>query len=162
MYLHSSFTRADSFGLASPSASRAPDKIKTLNAIEPAGAPPPEKATSAVKTVPRLVVWGDYREPYERWNSVRPITLGSVIMAAAGKTPRTPFQAVSNRAVPDAASDKGVGMPKATTLVRDELAALAWQNTLGTAGGLSLHHEQVADRGPVRVRLSPSQSGASR
>jgi pimeloyl-ACP methyl ester carboxylesterase len=39
----------------------APDKIKALIAVEPSGAPDPAKVEVArVKTVPHLIVWGDF------------------------------------------------------------------------------------------------------
>jgi hypothetical protein len=41
-------------------------------AIEPAGAPDPDRVDMArLKAVPHLVVWGDYFDGYDRWNEIR-------------------------------------------------------------------------------------------
>ncbi len=46
----------------------APDKVKALIAIEPSGAPKPEAAGGGkLKTVPHLVVWGDYVAQSQLW-----------------------------------------------------------------------------------------------
>jgi hypothetical protein len=52
-------------------AARAPEKIKALIAVEPAGAPPPDNVTSSQKDVSHLVVWGDYFDGYDRWNDIK-------------------------------------------------------------------------------------------
>jgi pimeloyl-ACP methyl ester carboxylesterase len=50
----------------------AADKVKAVIAIEPAGAPDPDRVDMArLKTVPHLVVWGDYFDGYDRWNEIR-------------------------------------------------------------------------------------------
>ncbi len=50
---------------------RAPDKIKAIVAIEPSGAPDPQKTDlSALKSIPHLFVWGDHLEKNSFWNSV--------------------------------------------------------------------------------------------
>jgi hypothetical protein len=47
-----------------------PDKIKAIVAIEPAAAGDADKAT-ALKSIPILVVWGDYIGENPRWSTIR-------------------------------------------------------------------------------------------
>src|SRR5262245_13027690 len=50
----------------------APDMVKAMIAIEPSGAPDPDRVDVArLKAVPHLVVWGDYFDGYDRWNEIR-------------------------------------------------------------------------------------------
>ena len=52
-------------------ARNAPTKFKAIVAIEPAGAPNPERVdVTGLKGVPHLVVWGDYLEDYDRWMAI--------------------------------------------------------------------------------------------
>jgi pimeloyl-ACP methyl ester carboxylesterase len=52
---------------------KAPDKIKGVIAIEPSGAPNPEKMDlSALKGVPHLFVWGDYLDREALWQRITP------------------------------------------------------------------------------------------
>jgi pimeloyl-ACP methyl ester carboxylesterase len=54
------------FGFAM--ARNAPEKIRAVVAIEPAGAPDPDNiAMAGLAAVPHLIVWGDYLEGYDRW-----------------------------------------------------------------------------------------------
>ena len=58
------------FGFAA--ARNAPDKFKAVIAIEPSGAPDPDKVVvTGLKSVPHLTVWGDYFDGYDRWNEIR-------------------------------------------------------------------------------------------
>jgi len=53
----------------------APDKIKALVAIEPSGAPDPNKVDVAkLKSVPHLIVWGDNFAKNEAWERLLPST----------------------------------------------------------------------------------------
>ena len=52
---------------------KAPDKIKGVIAIEPSGAPNPERTNlSALKDVPHLFVWGDYLDRHSLWQKITP------------------------------------------------------------------------------------------
>jgi pimeloyl-ACP methyl ester carboxylesterase len=52
---------------------KAPDKIKGVIAIEPSGAPNPERTNlSALKGVPHLFVWGDYLDRHSLWKRIMP------------------------------------------------------------------------------------------
>ncbi len=63
-------SQGGSFGFTA--ARNAPDKIKALVAIEPAGVPDPAKVdVSTVKGVPQLIVWGDYIDLYPRWVDIQ-------------------------------------------------------------------------------------------
>jgi len=63
-------SQGGNFGYAA--AVNAPDKVKAVIAIEPAGAPDPDRVDIArLKVVPHLVVWGDYFDGYDRWNEIR-------------------------------------------------------------------------------------------
>jgi pimeloyl-ACP methyl ester carboxylesterase len=67
MIVHS---QGGNFGFAA--ALKASDKVKAVIAIEPAGAPDPDRVdVTSLKTVPHLVVWGDYFDGYDRWNEIR-------------------------------------------------------------------------------------------
>jgi pimeloyl-ACP methyl ester carboxylesterase len=49
----------------------APDKVKALIAVEPSGAPDPEKVkVAAVKGIPHLIVWGDYLDKNAFWQKL--------------------------------------------------------------------------------------------
>lgn len=51
----------------------APDKIKAIVAIEPAGAPLPNVDVSAFKNIPVLMVWGDNLKSYPLWTKLVPL-----------------------------------------------------------------------------------------
>ncbi len=52
---------------------KAPDKIKGVIAIEPSGAPNPQKVDlSPLKGVPHLFVWGDYLDRHSLWQKIMP------------------------------------------------------------------------------------------
>jgi pimeloyl-ACP methyl ester carboxylesterase len=49
-------------------ARNAPDKFKAIVAIEPSGAPDPDRVElQGLEGVPHLVIWGDYMDRYPRW-----------------------------------------------------------------------------------------------
>lgn len=49
----------------------APDKVKALIAVEPSGAPDPEKVKmAAIKGIPHLIVWGDYLDKSAFWQKL--------------------------------------------------------------------------------------------
>jgi pimeloyl-ACP methyl ester carboxylesterase len=50
----------------------APDKVKAVIAIEPAGAPPPGPALDRLKNIPILIVWGDYVSTDPVWTRQQP------------------------------------------------------------------------------------------
>jgi len=50
----------------------APDKIKAIVAIEPAGAPPPGPELDKLKGIPILIVWGDNVDKHEIWKRQMP------------------------------------------------------------------------------------------
>jgi pimeloyl-ACP methyl ester carboxylesterase len=67
MIVHS---QGGNFGYAA--ALNASDKVKAVIAIEPAGAPDPDRVdVTSLKAVPHLVIWGDYFDGYDRWNEIR-------------------------------------------------------------------------------------------
>src|SRR5262249_46374458 len=50
----------------------APDKVKALIAVEPSGAPDPDRVpVDGLKRVPHLIVWADYFDGYDRWIEIR-------------------------------------------------------------------------------------------
>ncbi len=54
-------------------AMKAPDKVKAVVAVEPSGAPDPEKEdVSALRAVPHLFVWGDYVDTEPLWRKLVP------------------------------------------------------------------------------------------
>jgi pimeloyl-ACP methyl ester carboxylesterase len=66
----------------------APDKIKALIAVEPSGAPDPATVDAGkVKTVPHLIVWGDFRDKVAVWQRlpIAPTKYRDAIVAAGGK-----------------------------------------------------------------------------
>jgi len=66
----------------------APDKVKALIAVEPSGAPDPEKVEAAkVKGVPHLIVWGDNIDKHAVWPRIaaNPIKWAQAIASAGGK-----------------------------------------------------------------------------
>jgi pimeloyl-ACP methyl ester carboxylesterase len=50
----------------------APDKVKALIAIEPAGAPPPGPALDKLKNIPVLIIWGDFVQTDPVWTRQQP------------------------------------------------------------------------------------------
>jgi len=49
-----------------------PDKIKAIVAVEPSGAPAPEKSNpAALKAIPHLFLWGDYLDRHPIWAKLR-------------------------------------------------------------------------------------------
>lgn len=50
----------------------APDKVKAIIAIEPSGAPKPGPELEKLKNIPILMVWGDYLDKQELWQSLVP------------------------------------------------------------------------------------------
>ncbi len=53
----------------------APDKVRALISIEPSGAPDPAKVdTGPLKSVPHLVVYGDFMDKSAFWQKILPIT----------------------------------------------------------------------------------------
>jgi pimeloyl-ACP methyl ester carboxylesterase len=63
-------SQGGNFGFAA--ARNAPDKVRALIAVEPSGAPDPERVSiDGLKSVPHLMVWGDYFDGYDRWNEIR-------------------------------------------------------------------------------------------
>jgi pimeloyl-ACP methyl ester carboxylesterase len=66
----------------------APGKIKALVAIEPSGAPNPDKVdVGKVKDVPHLIVWGDFRHKFAVWRKLQiaPRKYRGALVAAGGK-----------------------------------------------------------------------------
>ena len=76
-------SQAGSFGFKVAQAR--PDKVKALIAIEPAGVGDPDKA-DVLKSIPTLIVYGDYIEKDLRWPKIRAtgIAFGDKIKAAGG------------------------------------------------------------------------------
>ncbi len=74
----------------------APDKIKALIAVEPSGAPDPAKVDVArVKTVPHLIVWGDFLDKNTTtWPGlvriVSPLSRGAAGSGRQGRRVRSP------------------------------------------------------------------------
>jgi pimeloyl-ACP methyl ester carboxylesterase len=63
-------SQGGNFGFAM--ARNAPAMIKAVIAIEPSGAPDPDRVDlTGLVGVPHLVVWGDYMEEYPRWQQIR-------------------------------------------------------------------------------------------
>lgn len=52
---------------------KAPDKVKAVIAVEPAGAPLPTVDLSPLKSVPMLMVWGDNLSSYPVWVKLVPL-----------------------------------------------------------------------------------------
>lgn len=51
----------------------APDKVKAIVAVEPSGAPDPDKANLAsLKGTPHLFIWGDYLDRHDLWQKLVP------------------------------------------------------------------------------------------
>jgi len=50
----------------------APDKVKALISIEPTGTPKAELIAGKLKSVPHLVVWGDFIDQSELWKRFQP------------------------------------------------------------------------------------------
>ena len=50
----------------------APDKVKGIIAVEPAGAPAPGPELDALKNIPILIVWGDFIDKHEVWVRQQP------------------------------------------------------------------------------------------
>ena len=50
----------------------APDKVKAVIAIEPAGTPPPGPALNKLKNIPILIVWGDFISTDPVWTRQQP------------------------------------------------------------------------------------------
>ena len=66
----------------------APDKVKALVAVEPSGAPDPAKVdVGKVKSVPHLIVWGDFRDKVAVWQKlpIAPTKYRDALVAAGGK-----------------------------------------------------------------------------
>jgi pimeloyl-ACP methyl ester carboxylesterase len=66
----------------------APDKIKALVAIEPSGAPDPDKVDiGKLKGVPHLIVWGDFRDKVAVWQriSIAPSKYRDALVATGGR-----------------------------------------------------------------------------
>jgi hypothetical protein len=76
-------SQAGSFGFKVAQAR--PDKVKALIAIEPAGIGDPAKA-DVLKSIPTLVIYGDYIERDSRWPKIRAngIAFADAIKAAGG------------------------------------------------------------------------------
>jgi len=76
-------SQAGSFGFKVAQAR--PDKVKALIAIEPAGIGDPAKA-DVLKSIPTLVIYGDYIERDSRWPKIRGngIAFADAIKAAGG------------------------------------------------------------------------------
>lgn len=64
-------SQGGNFGLHA--ALSAPDKVKAVIAVEPSGAPDPDRHDPAVlRHVPHLFIWGDHLEGNEFWTKYRP------------------------------------------------------------------------------------------
>jgi predicted esterase len=63
-------SQAGNFGFHA--ALKAPDKVKGLIAIEPAGAPPPGPELDKLKGIPVLIVWGDFVDKNPVWTRQQP------------------------------------------------------------------------------------------
>ena len=50
----------------------APDKVKAVIAIEPAGAPPPGPELDKLKNIPILIIWGDFVDSDPVWKRQQP------------------------------------------------------------------------------------------
>src|SRR3978361_529813 len=76
-------SQAGAFGFKAAQAR--PDKVKALIAVEPAGVGDPAKV-DALKSIPTLIVYGDYIERDSRWPKIRAtgIAFGDKIKAAGG------------------------------------------------------------------------------
>jgi pimeloyl-ACP methyl ester carboxylesterase len=66
-------SQAGNFGFHAALA--APDKVKAVIAIEPAGAPAPGPELDKLKGIPMLVVWGDYVDKQEVWARQQPASV---------------------------------------------------------------------------------------
>jgi pimeloyl-ACP methyl ester carboxylesterase len=63
-------SQAGNFGFRAALA--APDLVRAVIAVEPAGAPPPGPALDALREVPMLILWGDNVEDNEVWARQQP------------------------------------------------------------------------------------------
>ncbi|WP_395345669.1 esterase [Variovorax sp. UC122_21] len=63
-------SQAGNFGFQAALA--APDKLRAVIAIEPAGAPPPGPALDSLKNIPMLIIWGDNVDKQEIWIRQQP------------------------------------------------------------------------------------------
>ena len=63
-------SQAGNFGFQA--ALKAPEKVKGLIAIEPAGAPPPGPELDKLKGIPVLIVWGDFVDKNAVWTRQQP------------------------------------------------------------------------------------------
>lgn len=66
-------SQAGNFGFQAALA--APDKVKAVIAIEPAGAPPPGPELDRLKGIPMLIIWGDFIETNPVWTRQQPASL---------------------------------------------------------------------------------------
>lgn len=66
-------SQAGNFGFHAALA--APDKVKAVIAIEPAGAPAPGPELDKLKGIPMLIIWGDYIDTQEVWVRQQPASV---------------------------------------------------------------------------------------
>ena len=66
-------SQAGNFGFQAALA--APDKVKALIALEPAGAPPPGPELDKLKSIPMLIIWGDNISSEPVWVRQQPFSL---------------------------------------------------------------------------------------
>lgn len=66
-------SQAGNFGFHAALA--APDKVKAVIAIEPAGAPAPGPELEKLKHIPMLIIWGDYIQTNAVWTRQSPASL---------------------------------------------------------------------------------------
>jgi len=66
-------SQAGNFGFHAALA--APDKVKAIIAIEPAGAPAPGPELDKLKGIPILIIWGDYIDTQEVWMRQQPASV---------------------------------------------------------------------------------------
>ncbi len=95
----------------------APDKVKAIVAVEPAGAPAPGPELDKLKDIPILIIWGDYVDKHEVWVRQQPASrrFADDLKARGGKVewidlPAIGIKGNSHMVMMDTNSDEVAGL----------------------------------------------------